>query len=293
MGGMILLTGATGTIGRALLPLLAGQGTPLRVLARDPGKVPAAPGLEVLQGDLDDPASLKPAVEGVTTLFLLTAPSTATPVHDMAVLDASTGAGVQRVVRLSAIASGERNDDGTVVGGWHQQADDAVRASDLAWTILRPTTFASNTLWWADVLRSGAPVANPTGDGTQGIIDPRDVAEVAAKVLTATGSTAAGHAGRTYTLTGPELLSVPDQATQLAAALGRPIEVIDQSLDEVRSELLASGMEPPVVTTVIAGMSWARSGHNAIVTDDVTEFLGRPPTRFATWAADHRDLFPT
>jgi uncharacterized protein YbjT (DUF2867 family) len=288
---MILVTGATGTIGRHLVPLLVGNGVAVRVLARDPGKVPPAPGQEVVRGDLDDPASLKPAVEGVSTLFLLTAPATPAPVHDEAMLDAAVAAGVGRVVRLSAIATGERTDDGAVIGAWHQQADDAVRASGLAWTLLRPTTFASNTLWWADAIRAGAPVPNPTGDGTQGIVDPRDVAAVAAAVLNTAATTADDHAGRIYTLTGPELLSVPDQAAQLATALGRPVEVVDQSLDEARSGMLASGMPPEVVDPMIAGMGWVRAGRNAVVTGDVGALVGRPPGRFAGWAHDHRDDF--
>jgi uncharacterized protein YbjT (DUF2867 family) len=290
---MILVTGATGTVGRHLVPLLVGKGTPVRVLARDPGKVPPVPGQEVVRGDLDDPASLKPAVEGVTTLFLLTAPATPALVHDEAMLDAAIAAGVGRVVRLSAIATGERTGDGNVIGAWHQQADDAARASGLAWTLLRPTTFASNTLWWADAIRAGQPVPNPTGDGAQGIVDPRDVAAAAAAVLiaAATTSTADDHAGRIYTLTGPELLSAHDQAAQLATALGRPVEVVDQSLDEARSGMLASGMPPEVVDPMIAGMGWVRAGRNAVVTGDVAALVGRPPGRFAAWARDHRDDF--
>jgi uncharacterized protein YbjT (DUF2867 family) len=287
---MILVTGATGTIGRHLVPLLSdadADAEPVRVLARDPGKVPPMPGLEVVRADLDVPASLKPAVEGVSTLFLLTAPTVAAPVHDLAMLDAAVAAGVERVVRLSAIATGERTDDGAVIGVWHQQADDAVRASGLAWTLLRPTVFASNTLWWSDAIRAGVPVPNPLGDGAQGIVDPRDIAEVAARVLAAP----AQHAGRIYTLTGPELLTAAQQAAQLAAVLGRPVEVVDQSLDDARAGLLASGLDPDAADTMVAGLGWSRAGRNAVLTSDLADLLGRPATRFAVWADDHRGLF--
>jgi uncharacterized protein YbjT (DUF2867 family) len=287
---MILVLGATGTIGRHLVPLLIERGAPTRALAREPAKVPPRAGLDVVRGDLDDPSTLKPALDGVTTVFLLTAPTTPGPHHDLAVLDAATAAAsVERIVRLSAIATGERVDDGTVIGPWHQEADAAVRASGLAWTILRPTTFASNTLWWADAIRAGQPVDNPTGDGTQGIVDPRDVAAVAAEVLS--GHATEDHAGRTYTLTGPELLSVPDQAAQLSAELGGPIDLVDRPLDETRAGLVAAGTDPAVVATMIAGMGYVRAGRNAVVTDDVPSILGRPATTFATWSHDHRELF--
>jgi uncharacterized protein YbjT (DUF2867 family) len=290
---MILVTGATGTVGRHVVQLLTDRGVATRALTRDPSRVAPAStpggGLDVVRGDFDDPASLKPAVEGVTTLFLLTAPVAPSPVHDQAVLDVAVAAGVERVVRLSAIATGERADDGTIIGAWHQQAEAAVRASGLAWTLLRPTTFASNTRWWADALRAGQPVANPTGAGAQGIVDPRDVAAVAVEILTAEDPTA--HQGQTYTLTGPELLSVPDQVVQLAEVLGRPVDVVDQSLDETRAGLLASGLDPAVVDTMVAGMGWVRDGRNAVVTADVARLLGRPPTSFAAWAHDHRLAF--
>ncbi|HEV7760920.1 MAG TPA: SDR family oxidoreductase [Acidimicrobiales bacterium] len=290
---MILVTGATGTVGRHVVQLLTDRGVATRALTRDPSRVAPAStpggGLDVVRGDFDDPASLKPAVEGVTTLFLLTAPVAPSPVHDQAMLEVAVAAGVERVVRLSAIATGERADDGTIIGAWHQQAEAAVRASGLAWTLLRPTTFASNTRWWADALRAGQPVANPTGAGAQGIVDPRDVAAVAVEILTAEDPTA--HQGQTYTLTGPELLSVPDQVVQLAEVLGRPVDVVDQSLDDTRAGLLASGLDPAVVDTMVAGMGWVRDGRNAVVTADVARLLGRPPTSFAAWAHDHRSAF--
>ena len=283
---MILVTGATGTIGSRVVQLLAGKGTPARAMTRDASKVPATPGVEVVQADFDDRPSLKPAVDGVDTVFLLTAPVSPSPAHDRALLDAARGAGVRRVVRLSAIGSGETTDDGSTLGAWHAEAEQAVRDSGLEWTMLRPTTFASNMLWWAAAVQAGEPIRNMTGDGRQGIVDPRDVAAVAAEILTSTG-----HEGRTYTLTGPELMSVPEQAAVLAEVLGRPVDVVDHPLDVARAAMLADGMDPAVVATVITGSAWVRDGRNAIVTDDVERLLGRPSTTFADWARDHRSAF--
>ena len=147
-----------------------------------------------MRGDFDDPASLAAAVAGADTVFLLTAPAAPSARHDLALLDAARAASVGRVVRLSAIGTGEPHGDRTV-GADHDLADQAVQASGLDWTLLRPTTFASNTLWWADAIRAGVPVPNLLGDGRQGIVDPADVAAVAAEVLAAPGP---DHTGRVH-----------------------------------------------------------------------------------------------
>jgi uncharacterized protein YbjT (DUF2867 family) len=287
---MILITGATGTIGSHVLSLLTGKGGALRAMTRDPARLEVATAgadnVEVVKADYGNPASLRPAVAGVHTLFLLTVPASPSPDHDIAMLDAARAAGVTRVVRLSAIGTGEADDEGRTIGAWHALAEEAVRTSGLAWTLLRPTTFASNCLGWAGMIRAGEPVANLTGTGAQGIVDPRDVAAVAVETLTSPG-----HAGRTYTLTGPDLLTVADQADVVAKALGQTVEVVDTPVDAAREQMLAAGMDPSVVDMYATGLAWARSGHNAVVTDDVARILGRPPTSFETWVEQHRSAF--
>jgi uncharacterized protein YbjT (DUF2867 family) len=252
---MILITGATGTIGSEVLRLLTGRGHAVRAMSRK-GSGPHA-----VQADFDDPASLDRAAAGVDSLFLLTAPAIPTPHHDLAMLEAAQAAGVTRVVKLSAIGTGARF-EGHTVGAWHVPGEEAVRASGMVWTILRPSSFASN------VLRQN-PIMNMTGKARQGVVDPRDVAAVAVEALTAPL-----HSGRTYTLTGPELLSVPDQARQLSEILGHPVTTTD---------VAPSGMDRAIATSI----GWARAGHNEVLTDDVARVLGRAPSTFATWARDH------
>jgi uncharacterized protein YbjT (DUF2867 family) len=276
---MILVTGATGTIGRRLVPLLAARAIPVRAMTRNPAGIPPAAGVEVVRGEFDDPASLAAALAGADTVFLLTAPASPSARHDLALLDAARAAPVDRVVRLSAIGTGERYGDQTV-GAAHHLADQAVRASELEWTLLRPTTFASNTLWWADAIRAGVPVPNLLGDARQGVVDPDDVAAVAAEVLASPGPDLAG---RSLTLTGPELLSVPDQAAILAEALGSPVELVDTPPAVAGERMRADGMDPAAVAQIVTGTSWARAGHNAVLTDDVAAVLGRAPTPFSMW----------
>ncbi|GAB3799750.1 NAD(P)H-binding protein [Micromonospora zhanjiangensis] len=283
---MILVTGASGTVGRHVVQLLTEGGQRARAMTRNPSGYALPRGADVVRADFDDPESLRRAVTGVRTVFLLTAPAAPTPDHDLALLAAARSADVASVVKLSAIGTGERFGTATV-GAWHQAAEDAVRASGLAWTMLRPSSFASNCLHWAGAIRAGQPVPDLTGDGEQGVIDPRDIAEVAVAALT----DPAAHAGRTYTLTGPELLRVADQATQLAQVIGRPVGTADLPPDAARRQLLASGMPPAAVEATVVGSAWARAGHNATLTADVQTVLGRPPATFRSWARRHREAF--
>lgn len=269
---MILITGATGTIGREVVRLLADRGVESLAMSRKPS------GPAVVRADFDDPASLRRAADGVDTLFLLTAPATATSRHDLAMLDAARAAGVAKVVKLSAIGTGSTTADGRVIGRWHLAGEEAVRGSGMAWTVLRPSSFASNVLRFAAEGR----LANLTGDGRQGVVDPRDVAAVAVEALTTDV-----YSGQTLTLTGPELLSVPEQAAALSRVLGRTVETVEVPPEH----LLGSGMDRAAADEVTAGTAWVREGHNAVVTEDVQRVLGRPPTRFADWAREHAALF--
>jgi len=267
---MILVTGATGTVGGYVAQYLDARGVEYRAMTRHPARVPHG-----VHGDFDDSASLARAVRGADALFLLTRGGP----DDIAMLSTAAKAGVGTIVKLSVIDIGPAAD-------WHRPGEDALRASGQAWTVLRPTTFASNTLHWAGRIRDGLPVVNPTGSARQGIIDPRDIAEVAVEALL-NGE----HHGRTYTLTGPELLSVADQAAVLAEVLARPVPTVDVSLDELRADLLASGATDEYADGVVAGTRLVLAGRNEVLTPDVAQVLGRAPRTFATWARDQRTAF--
>jgi uncharacterized protein YbjT (DUF2867 family) len=279
---MILVTGATGTIGTEVVRLLAESGARVRALTRNPGGVnlPA----EVVGGDFDDRESLDAAVAGADAVFLLDAPGPWIQRHDLAMLDAVRSHGVGKVVKLSAIGTGENTE--LRAGGWHLPGERALHASGAAWTILRPSSFASNTLHWASTIRAGQPVANLTGNGAQGVIDPRDVAEVAVAALTTPD-----HAGRTYTLTGPELLSTPDQVEVLRTVLGRPIGIVQMPLDVAKEQMIAAGQDPEFVEGAMHGQRFIAAGGNARLTEDVATVLGRPARTYEMWADHHRAAF--
>ncbi|MEV4179021.1 NAD(P)H-binding protein [Nonomuraea sp. NPDC049709] len=282
----ILVTGATGHIGSAILAVMKSRGVPVRALARNPEVLPEHPLVDVVKGDYNDQRSLDAATAGVEAVFLLTTPESPVPRHDRAILQAARSAGVTKIVKLSATSAGARGPNNRIVGTWHCAAEDAVTASGLSWTILRPSSFASNFLRWADLINYGLPIPNMTGSGLQGVIDPRDVAAVSAECLLSDVG-----AGQTITLTGPELLSLSDQAACLARVLGRQIATVDVPPDLARVRMQSVGMDTLAIETVIAGATWAREGGNARITEEVKRILGRPPGTFENWALDHRAAF--
>lgn len=275
---MILVTGASGTIGGEVVRLLTERGVAVRAMTRDPGRVRVV-GVEVVRGDFDEPASLAAAAAGADAVFLVTVPVVPGADHDGAMAAAARAAGVPKVVKLSAIRAPELDDVSL-----HLPGERTVREGVPAWTILRPSAFASNTLRWVDPIRAGRPVPNATGAGAQGVVDPRDVAAVAVEALTD-----GGHDGRIYTLTGPEALSVPEQAATLAEVLGRPVPV--RELDPARHRERLSGLPPSFVDFSVRANALIRNGGNATVTGDVAEVLGRPAVGYRDWATDHREAF--
>ncbi|MFF0264288.1 NAD(P)H-binding protein [Kribbella sp. NPDC004536] len=263
---MILVTGATGTIGSELVRQLVARGIPVRGMTRKPHD-------SFVQADFDDPESLRKAIDGVDTVFLLTAPGPWVPAHDQALVDAALDADVRKIVKLSAIGT---TDDGAP-GSWHAPGERAVRESGLTWTILRPAGFASNVLRWLPAIHNGQPIPNQTGSGRHAFVDPRDVAAVAAEVLVSDHQ-------RIYTLTGPELLNVPEQVAVLSDVLGSELTVADIPLETYAEQLRKAGLDEAVVSVALRGAELIRSGGEQTVTDDVERVLGRPARTFREWA---------
>jgi uncharacterized protein YbjT (DUF2867 family) len=279
---VILLTGATGTVGQALLRQLPGE-VKVRVMARDPGRVTGTrPDVETVAGDYEDARSLDRALAGVRTAFLVT--TAVGGRDDERFLRAASGAGVRRVVKLSAAAV---LDDGAqdLITRWQRAGEEALRGSGLEWTLLRPRAFMSNSLSWAASVRSEGVVRALHGTSAHSCVDPRDIARAAVRVLTEEG-----HGGRAHTLTGPEAVTPVEQTRQLGRLLGVPLRFEEMSGEEARAGLGRRCPEP-VVEALPASAEWQRAGAKARVDGAVSTLIGRPAGTFRQWARDHLEAF--
>jgi uncharacterized protein YbjT (DUF2867 family) len=275
---MILVTGATGTVGAEVVKQLVGAGVTPRVLVRRPERLPAdiVAHVEVRKGDLDDPSSLAAALVGVDRLFLLTS-GVEGPARDRLAIDAAVAAGVRHVVKLSVMGA---EYESITFARWHRASEKLLEASGLAWTFLRPGSFASNAIWWAETVRSQNAVYLPVGDGKSAVIDPADIGAVAVKALTERG-----HEGQAYVLSGPEALTVGEQAGILGRHLGRKIEHVDVPPEAARQAMSASGLPEAYVSGLLELHAATRAGQTALVTSTVRDLLGRSPSTFDTFVA--------
>ncbi|MEV6348037.1 NAD(P)H-binding protein [Actinoplanes sp. NPDC051851] len=277
---MFVVTGATGNVGRTLVSILAASGTAVTAVSRGRRPVAVPDGVRHHRADLEEPESLGPALAGADAMFLLVEGAGAN-LDGPEILRVATAAGVKRVVLQSSQAVGTR--PASASHAPLHAIEEHVRRSGLGWTILRPGGFASNALAWAEAVRSRRTVAAPFGDVGLPVVDPDDIAGVAAVALHG------GHDGRTYVLTGPALSTPRRRAADLAAALGAPIRFVEQSPDEARRQMLGF-MPPPVVEGTLAILGTPTDIEQRI-SPDVTEVLGRPPRPFAEWAARNIDAF--
>ncbi|WKX13569.1 SDR family oxidoreductase [Streptomyces sp. NL15-2K] len=276
---MILVTGATGNIGSALLrQLRRNDAGPVRGLTRDAGRASFPDGIEVVEGDLARADSLKDALDGARSLFLLSGTGA-----EADVLDAARHAGVEHVVLVSSI---------TVETHPHLPAarenlavERLLEGSGMAWTVLRPTQFASNTLWWAPSIREHGVVRAPYVDVGLPTIHPADIAAVARTALTEPG-----HRGRTYALTGPERVTVRRQVAAIADASGREVSLVEISRQEAHRQM-TSFMGDETASAVLDLMGGDVNEELLEVRDTVSRVTGSPASPFRQWAAENAAAF--
>jgi uncharacterized protein YbjT (DUF2867 family) len=283
---MILVIGATGNIGSEVVRLLVADGKKVRALSRDAAKAKAAlpAGVEVSQGDLHQPQTLAAALAGIEKLFFVSDAGPELAATGAAVFEAAQAAGVKHVV---AVSSGTiLMQPPTTIGRWHLELEEKLKATKLAWTMLRPGGFASNALRWAGQIKGTGSVFMPHTEGRMVPIDPRDIAAVAAKALANPG-----HEGKTYVITGSAAVSGREQVEAVAAALGKPIKVVEVPEEGAKAGMLKSGMSPIMVDAVMELIRAGASGHGGGANTTVRDITGKEPRTFAEWARDHVAAF--
>ncbi len=280
---MILVLGATGNTGGEAARQLIAAGERPRLLVRTPEKAREFEGkAEIVQGDLDDPASLAAAMRGIEKLYLVGTGTNGAELERNAI-DAAKAAGVRHVVKLSVIGA---DDPQITFARWHAEAERHLMASGLAWTMLRPGNFMANSLGWAETIRSQGVFYQPTGQGQWAAIDPVDIGAVAVRALTTPG-----HEGQSYSLTGPESFSAAGYAAVLARVLGRPVQFVDVPPDAAKAGMLESGMPAGYADALLDLLAAMKAGHTDGITNTVEQVTGRKPGTFEAWARRNAAAF--
>ena len=285
---MILVT-TTGKVGSEASRLLAKRGVPVRVLARHPSKAAALAeaGVDVVEGELDVPESIDVAMQGVSSVVLV---SPAIPVQELNVIESAlraSGAGVAGARHVVKITSKASSDSPIARRRGQAQIENRLIASGLAYTLLRNNAYMQNFLMLAATIVSSGSFVSPTGDGRVGMIDTRDGAAVAAEIAASPGP----HAGKTYWPTGPERLSYADAARVLSNVLGRQITFRPITREEQKQAMINAGLPEVVADDNAKALTLFADGDADYVTDDVPGLLGRPARSFEQFVTDFAVAF--
>lgn len=270
MPQQILVTAATGTVGRHVTTQLTEAGAKVRALVRGPGDFPH--GVQAVRGDLSVPKSLRTAVQGVEDVFLVWPFASVEGLDEVLALVA---AHARRVVYLSSAA----------VRDHERRAEHLIEQSGLTWTVLRPHAFAANTLRWAEQIRTDGVVCEPYGQAAMSLVHERDIAAVAVRALLQDGPVNAVHE-----LTGPHSLTQADQVRVIGDVTGRPVRWQEASPEDARRRMLARGWPPEAVEDILRAQAAMTAGP-APVTNTVEKVTGIAARTFRSWAAEHAHAF--
>jgi uncharacterized protein YbjT (DUF2867 family) len=279
---MILITTA-GKVGTEAARLLAQQEEPVRVLVRDARRASALTqaGVQVIEGDLEIPATIDAAMRGISAVVLV---SPAIPAQERNVIDSAGREGVEHVVKITSKASPD-----SPIARQRGQAEIEARliASGLDYTLLRNNFYMQNFLMLAPVIAKTNAFAASAGDGRVGFIDARDVAAAASQIA----ASPPGHAGKTYLLSGPELLSYTDVAATLSKVLGRPISFSARTREEDRQAMISAGLPEAIAAMNAHAVSLIAEGDAAWISEDLPAILDRPGRTLEQFVNDNAAAF--
>lgn len=283
----ILITGATGNIGRELANLLSQRGVRFRAMVRNPGEateLAALPGATVVPGDFDDANSVASALQGIERAFLLTPSSEVAQVQQLRFVAEAQRAGIRHVIKLSQLAADEQSPVRFL--RYHAVVEQAIRRSGLDFTFLRPNLFMQGLLSFRSTIAESGQFFAPIGEARISVVDVRDIAAVAAAALTG-----ADHAGKVYTLTGPESLTHAEMAEELSKALGRSVAFVTITPEVMRTTLDRIGFPAWQADGLIEDYGHYSRNEAAALATGVQDATGQAPRSFAGFAHDYAAAF--
>ncbi len=283
---MILITGATGTVGSEVVKRLSAHCERVRALTRDLRKAQVNPvvGVDFVKGDFDDPDSIRLACTGVEKAFLLTNSTERAEQQQIEFVNLAKESNVRHIVKLSQLHAGS-NSSGRFLR-YHAAVEVAIRASGLTFTFLRPNMYMQGLLNFRQSIREKNAFFAAAGEARISAVDVRDLADVAVSALTTSK-----HDDKTYSLTGPETLTFSEMAQQLSTALGRTIAFVDVSPEAMREALTGFGFPAWQADGLLEEFAMYSRGEASAVENGVREALGREPGSFAEFARDYAPRF--
>jgi uncharacterized protein YbjT (DUF2867 family) len=281
---MILITGGSGSVGRAVLAEVAGSGAKHRAMYRSQADAARAPaGTEIEIADFSDKASLERALQGVESVYLVCSPIPELVQLEGNAIDASEAAGVRRIVLSSALGAG---DYGKSFPSWHRKVEDHLRKSKMAHCVLRPNSFLQNVVtYYAPSIRAEGAFYAAMGNARTSYLDVRDIAVVAAKALSG------AYDGKTYELNGPEALTCGEVAEKIAKHAGIAVRYVDIPAEAQRKAMLDRGMPGWQVTALLELQEYYTGGRGGTVDGVLEGLLGRPPISMDRFLAEFAEEF--
>lgn len=279
---MILITGASGNVGREVLKQAVSSGLRVRAAYQTLGKASVPSGAEAVRVDFNEPESLEAALAAVDQVFLVGPPTQQLIPLERRAVEVMARSKVRHLVKLSAMGGRE-----AIFPHQHAESEDYIRSIGLPFTFLRPNGFMQNLVnYSAPSIRATGRFYGSEGDGKISLIDVRDVAATAVKVLSEDH-----HSDKTYTLTGPEALSNAEVAQKMSDALGRKIEFVNLGPEDLKQALVAAGVPEWNAEALIDLQRLYREGKASALTQDVEMILGRKPRDLSQFLSDHRREF--